>query len=74
MSKVIESLRSFPPGANPMNHDGFNMGMEMGKGLFVMMMNHASEECNWLIFIDIKTGKRVRLDMKLLFEEHGTPE
>ena len=66
--KTIESLPSIPPGANPFDHDCFHMGQAAGKGLTMMMPNHTSEECEYLIFVDAKTGKRAKINIAQMFD------
>lgn len=59
----LTELPPIPVGANPFNHDLFNMGTRLGKGITVMHRNFPDAPCPYLIIIDSNTGKRVRIDI-----------
>ncbi len=56
-----EVLEAIPAGDNPFWHDGFNMGTQMGKDVMIMHVNHSTEECNYLIIVNMKTGERMKV-------------
>lgn len=64
---TVEKLDSFPPNENPFNHDAFHMGTKMGKDLMIMHANHTNEKCNYMIFINTKTGERFRVKFSETF-------
>lgn len=66
----VSYLESFPPNSNPFHHDFYNMGTNIGTNVTVMMGNHDNEECRYLIIVDRKTGKRLRIT----FEETSPEE
>jgi hypothetical protein len=37
------------------------MGVRIGRNVMVMMPNHDSEECNYLIVVNTRTGERKKL-------------
>jgi len=61
--KVIE-IEKIKPG-NPFNEDFYNMGIQIGTNVTVMMDNHSDKVCKYLIVVDTTTGERI----KILFEE-----
>jgi hypothetical protein len=65
--KMIE-IEAIKPG-NPFLSDFSNMGIQLGTNIMAMMMNHPSEKMNWVVLVDMETGKRVRIDFD--DEEHG---
>jgi hypothetical protein len=46
---------------NPFNQDFYHMGTRIGKNVMVMMPNHDSQECNYLIVVNMRTGERKKL-------------
>jgi hypothetical protein len=58
---TIEELESIPAESNPFHHDLYNMGTQMGKDLMIMHGNHSSEDCEYLILVNTKTGRRFRI-------------
>lgn len=61
--KVFQ-LESIPAEANPFHHDAFHMGVKLGTNVMVMQANHATEECKYLIIINLETGTRHRISLK----------
>lgn len=53
---------SFPPDANPFHYDAFNMGTYLGTNVALMYGNHPDQHCGYLIVVNRKTGKRMRID------------
>ena len=62
MAWKLKELEPQPPGENPFLHDLFNMGQLIGKDLYLMFRNHASDNCEYLILVDIKTGERTLIE------------
>ena len=60
--KVVE-LDSFPTNSNPFHHDSYNMGQQIGTNITAMFANHSTEKMRYLILVDNKTGKRVKIFM-----------
>lgn len=58
----MSEMESFPPNSNPFIHDSYNMGTKMGKDLMVMHGNHSDEECRYLLLVNTKTGKRMKVE------------
>lgn len=52
-------LEPIPEHSSPMAFDAYHMGTQMGRNVMVMQENHASERCNYLIIVNIKTGERL---------------
>lgn len=46
---------------NPFLQDAYHMGTYLGKNVCVMSENHTSEECKYLIVVDMRTGKRLKI-------------
>jgi hypothetical protein len=59
--KVTE-LESFPPNANPFEHDAYNMGTSIGSNFCVMFDKHPSARADYLIVINKETGERLRIE------------
>lgn len=57
----IETLPSIPPNSNPFHHDRWNMGQAIGEDLYMMFSNHDSQPMEFMILVDTKTGKRVKI-------------
>jgi len=55
-------LSSFPPGANPFTEDVYHMGVKLGTNIMIMMPNHVSEVCPYLIVVNIDTGERMKVE------------
>jgi len=58
---TVSNLLSIEAGSDPMREDIFNMGMKLAKDVTLMFPNHPSEEARYLIIIDEKTGKRLKV-------------
>lgn len=50
---------------NPFCQDSYHMGVQIGRNVTVMMTNHQTEECNYIIVVNNRTGER----KLLLFNE-----
>lgn len=61
----IAELSAFPANANPYHHDAFHMGKCIGSNAHIMLPNHDSEYCPYIIVINTKTGER----LKVLFDD-----
>lgn len=61
MKTELLALDSYPPNSNPLMIDLYHMGQTVGKDLAMLHANHPSEPCNYLIFVNTKTGKRVKV-------------
>lgn len=59
----VTTLESINPG-NPFHSDAVHMGTYIGKNCAVMMLNHAHQECKYIIVVDMETGERIRVDLK----------
>jgi hypothetical protein len=60
----ISEMQSFPENSNPYHHDSFHMGTPIGKDLLMMHANHPSEEMNYFILVDTKTGERFKFTIE----------
>lgn len=58
----IESLENYGPG-NPFLFDAYNMGIEIGNNVTIMMGNHKNEECKYVIIVNTDTGERIRVTL-----------
>lgn len=58
----ITELESFPPKENPFWHDAFHMGHYLGKNVCAMFKEFEHEHQNYIILIDMTTGKRIRVE------------
>lgn len=66
MKVKVENLETFPCDApdgtcHPYWHDMFHMGQPVAKGWEMMFPMHQHEEMKYLIFVNKKTGERVRI-------------
>lgn len=61
-SFLIEEMEDAKPG-NPFNSDPFHMGQRVGKDTWVMSSNHSDKPCKYLIIVDSRTGKRIRITL-----------
>lgn len=68
MTKVntfkVEALPDFPAGENPFCHDAVNMGTEVGTNVVVMFAATSTEQCRYLIIVNTKTGKRLKVHVE----------
>jgi hypothetical protein len=69
MSIEIHNLESFPPNSNPFLHDAVRMGIQIGKNVTVMMMNHGHERCDKLVIVNTTTGERVMVEFNDVQQE-----
>ena len=59
--EIIETLEAIPAGANPFDHDSYHMGMSFGmEDRMVVMFD---DKLNYVILIDRKNGKRVKIHL-----------
>lgn len=49
---------------NPFHQDAYHMGSFLGNNVAVMFKNFESEHCPYLIVINRKTGKKIRIGME----------
>ena len=56
-----EEMESFPAGENPFIHDSYHMGVFVGTNPLVMYESH--KDNRYIIIVDRRTGKRLRVDM-----------
>ena len=61
----IHEIEETPTG-NPFLNDAFNMGIQIGKNVHIMMGNHENEHCTHLYVIDTICGKKVRIDFPMV--------
>lgn len=61
-SICMTEMEPIAPG-NPYLSDPYHMGEAMGKDFYIMMENHDSECCPYLILVNTKTGQRVKIDL-----------
>ena len=57
----IAKREPFPAGANPFDHDYYNMGTKIGRDLMIMYDCHSNEETEYVILVHMPTGQRVRV-------------
>jgi hypothetical protein len=57
---IVKEMEKIVPG-NPFLSDAFNMGVQIGTNCTVMMANHESEFCKYLIVVDTTTGERIKI-------------
>lgn len=50
-----------PPGSSPYLHDAFNMGVQIGSNVTIMMGNFDTKECPYLYVIDTRNGHRIKI-------------
>lgn len=62
MKLTTKNLEGFPVGENPYWHDQYHMGQQIADGIEMMYPHHASAKLSYLIFVNVKTGERVRVD------------
>ena len=58
---VIEKLESIPAGASPFHHDSHHMGISFG--LEERMVAMFDDKLKYVILIDRKTGKRIKIHL-----------
>lgn len=58
----ISNIKPFPAGQNPFCHDSYHMGIPIGKNVMVMMPNHSTENCPYLIIVNVETGERIQIN------------
>ena len=58
---AIEEMSAFPEGKNPFEHDRFHMGTNLGDNVLIMHPNHPDKEAEYLIVVNKRTGKRIRI-------------
>lgn len=59
---MIELEPQAKPG-NPFDHDLYHMGRKIGKDHYLMYPTHANEPLQYLILVDVTTGKRTRIQV-----------
>lgn len=63
-------LSAFPANSNPFNYDAYHMGQSFGTNVIIMMPNHDTEYCPYLIVVNTVTGERI----KVLFDKTKADE
>ena len=58
----IEKLESIPSGANPFDHDSYHMGTSFG--LEDRMVVMYDDKLKYVILIDRKNGKRIKIHLE----------
>lgn len=58
---IVETLKAIPAGANPFHHDSHHMGISFG--LEERMVAMFDDKLNYVILIDRKTGKRLKIHL-----------
>lgn len=58
-SMEFTKLSSYPPGANPFNHDLSSMGTRLASNVMAMHLNHTDAPSDCLVLVDTETGDRV---------------
>ena len=61
MQVEIKQLESFPPNSNPFHHDQYNMGAPVNQSKMLLI----GREVDYLILVDVVSGERYQLDIKL---------
>lgn len=59
---LIELEPQVKPG-NPFEHDTYHMGHKIGQDHYLMYPNHPNEPLQYLILVDVTTGKRTRIQV-----------
>lgn len=57
----IEQMSSFPANANPFSYDAFHMGTKLGSNVVVMHPNFADGHMDYMIIVNVETGKRIKV-------------
>lgn len=63
---TTKELPPIPPKSNPFNHDQYHMGIYVGDNCMIMVPNHQSEECEYVIVVNITTGERLKVDIRAI--------
>ena len=59
---------------NPFCQDAYHMGVRIGTNVMIMLPNHDTERCNYLIVVDTITGERLRIRFGSVAREIIEPE
>lgn len=57
----LEEMPPFPPNSNPMVHDRYHMGTNLGSNVMILHENHTNAPAQYLIIVHRPTGQRVRV-------------
>ena len=57
-----QMMPPIPEGVHPMVFDQYHMAQAMGTNILLMFPNHSSEECKYIIVVELATGKRTKLE------------
>lgn len=60
----LVQLESISAGSNPMVHDVYHMGHQLGTNIMLMYPNHPSEVCDYFIIVNTLTGERTKVILK----------
>jgi hypothetical protein len=60
----IEVLSPQPPKENPFWHEHYLMGTQIGSNVMVMMPCHNTEDCAYIVVVNIETGERTKLSFR----------
>lgn len=55
-------LEPFPPNSNPFHYDAYHMGNRVGKN--IMVMYKGTQNDDYLIIVNTKTGERLLIDLE----------
>ena len=58
---IAEEMAPFPPNSNPMAHDHYHMGTNLGSNVMVLHENHKDKPCQYLIIVHRPTGQRLSI-------------
>lgn len=47
---------------NPFHYDEYHMGQTIGRNIEMMLANHTTEPCKYVIFVNLTTGERVQVN------------
>lgn len=64
---VVQDGKKYIPDLNIFHQDHFHMGVRVGSNVMVLNANHIEEVCDYLILVDLTTGKSKRIS----FTEKG---
>lgn len=59
---IVDEMKSIPAGSNPFHHDLFHMGTNVNDRFMVMFSG--SENSNYIILVDSKSGRRIKVSIE----------
>lgn len=54
----------YEPETNPLQQDGYHMGHRIGKSQYMLFHSHATEEAQYVIIVNERTGESVKVYFK----------